>query len=282
MTLREAVAWGTATLAGVAELAGNAGRDAELLLLNQLRLTRVEFRAYPERDVPTREFEHYEARVARRLRREPVQYITGEQEFYGLRLKVTPAVLIPRPETELLVEGVLALLPDDRFLRVLDVGTGSGAIAITLATHRPSAEITAVDLSREALAVAFENAEAHGVRPRIRFMESDLLSAVPGERFDAIVSNPPYVPVTDRATLRPEVREHEPALALFAGTAGLDVYRRLIPEAWIALEPGGLLALELGFGQRNALAGLLRGWRDVAFQDDLQRIPRVVVARRPD
>ncbi len=281
MTLREAVAWGRITLRSVPELVGNASRDAELLLLHQLALTRPEHRAYPDRVISDGAWRDYQARIARRLRMEPVQYITGEQEFYGLRLQVTLAVLIPRPETELLVERVLASLPAHRGVKILDVGTGSGAIAIALAMHLPVAEITAVDLSREALALAVENAEAHGLASRIRFVESDLLSAVAEERFDVVVSNPPYVPLVDRASLHPEVREHEPAVALFAGEAGMDIYRRLIPKAWTALNPGGLLALEIGFGQRNALAELLGGWHEVMFHDDLQGISRVVLARRP-
>ncbi len=282
MTLREAVVWGAGALRAMPEISGNAMRDAELLLLHQLSLTRAELRAHPERELSADAWEMYRMRIVRRLDMEPVQYITGEQEFYGLRLKVTSAVLIPRPETELLVERVLAALPRERSLRVLDVGTGSGAIAIALAKHLPDAMMTAVDISRTALWVATSNAEAHGVASRIRFTESDLLGALAGERFDVVVSNPPYVPLVERESLHPEVREHEPALALFAGEVGMDVYQRLIPEAWSGLQPGGLLALEIGFGQGDRIAALLEKWRDVSFYEDLQGIPRVVLARRPD
>jgi release factor glutamine methyltransferase len=234
--------------------------------------------------------------VARRLTFEPIQYITGEQEFYGLTLRVAPAVLIPRPETELLVEAVLkhfehpvphasrsdAWDPATNPLRIVDVGTGSGAIAIALAHHLPHASITAIDLSRRALAIARENVERHRLQRRVHLVVSDLLGAIANQQpFDAIVSNPPYIPVSDRPTLHPQVRDHEPSRALFAGPTGLEIYERLIPQALALLKPGGLLALEIGFGQRDALAALLSSWRQVEFLDDLQSIPRVVLARRP-
>lgn len=280
MTLREAIAAGTSALRGVPELAQNAGRDAELLLLHQLSLSRADLRAYPERESAPDEWKQFEARIARRLRCEPVQYIVGEQEFYGFALKVGPEVLIPRPETELLVESVLAAVPHDTPMRMLDVGTGSGAVAIALAAHLPSATITAVDVSERALSLARVNAETHGVASRIRFLASDLLSAVAGERFDAIVSNPPYVAERDRTQLHPQVRDFEPALALYGGEDGLAVYARLIPAARSALMEGGLLAMEIGYGQQSALAGLLGEWRNVEFRNDLQGIARVVMARR--
>jgi release factor glutamine methyltransferase len=179
----------------------------------------------------------------------------------------------------------VTLLPKDRALKIADIGTGSGAIAIALAAHLPNSKIVAVDLSSEALAVAAANAREHSVADRIRFLQSDLLGDLPRDEaatqaFDAIVSNPPYIPEFDRASLHPEVRGHEPAGALFAGPEGLDVYRRLIPQAHSALKPNGLLALEIGHGQRDALAALLQSWHDISFVDDLQRIPRVALARR--
>jgi len=210
-----------------------------------------------------------------------VQYITGQQEFYGLMLKVSPAVLIPRPETELLVEAVLARLPADQPVRIADVGTGSGAIAVALAHALPMAQVTAVDLSEAALKVATENAAAHGVIGRVKFLLSDLLARAGAEPFDAVVSNPPYIPEGDRDSLHRQVKDHEPEMALFAGADGLEVYRRLVPQAWAALKPGGLLAMEIGYGQREAVAALVSGWNEVEFLDDLQGIPRVVLARRP-
>ncbi len=239
--------------------------------------------AHPYRELTPAQQSLFESNISRRLRHEPIQYITGQQEFYGLNFNVTPAVLIPRPETEHLVEAVLKLLPADQPLKIADIGTGSGAIAIALSVHLPQASITALDISAEALGVARTNAGQHNVANRIRFLQSDLLSALDleAETFDVIVSNPPYIPETDRATLHPQVRDHEPATALFAGETGLDIYRRLIPEAWNALKPGGLLALEIGHGQQADLSPLLASWQEVSFLNDLQQIPRVALARRP-
>lgn len=222
----------------------------------------------------------YEAAIARRVANEPIQYIIGQQEFFGFALRVTPAVLIPRPETEHLVEAVLAELKSSPVQRILDIGTGSGAIAITLANCLPEAEIVATDISPAALAVASDNASRHGLLGRISFIQSDLLAALPNQTFGAIVSNPPYVPETDRLILHPQVREYEPPSALFAGMDGLAIYRRLIPQAQAALTSHGLLALEIGHGQRDGLAAQLAGWSSVRFLDDLQGIPRVVLARR--
>jgi release factor glutamine methyltransferase len=253
-------------------------------LLHTLQIPRVTLIAYPDRDLSPDQDALYQITISRRLQLEPIQYITGEQEFYGLRLHVSPAVLIPRPETEHLVEAVLALLPANQPLKLVDIGTGSGAIAIALAMHLPLAQITALDISTKALAVAATNAREHNVANRIDFLESDLLAAVghPTETFDAMVSNPPYIPESDRSTLHPQVREHEPRAALFAGETGLDIYRRIIPQALSALKPTGLLALEIGHGQREALTHLLAGWNDISFVNDLQQIPRVALARKPN
>jgi release factor glutamine methyltransferase len=276
MNLREAIAAAASRLEG-----SDALRDAQLLLLHTLDLPRTALFTEQGRALIGAERTEYEAAIARRARGEPIQYITGQQEFYGLMLKVSPAVLIPRPETELLVEAVLARLPADRRARLVDVGTGSGAIAIALAKHMPLAQFTAVDLSPAALAVAHQNANAHGLANRIRFLQSNLLETLPDEPpFDAIVSNPPYIPETDRESLHRQVRDYEPAMALFAGIDGLEVYRRLIPQAFAALQSGGLLAMEIGYGQREAIAVLLAQWSGVEFLTDLQGIPRVVLARR--
>ena len=281
MTLREALAIGTNQLAANPYLREHAARDAEYLLLYVLGFDKARRYAEPERQLSEKEQLLYQQGLARRLANEPVQYITGQQEFYGNRFQVTPAVLIPRPETEHLVEAVLGVLPKDRTLKILDVGTGSGILAITLALHLPQAELVAVDLSPDALVVAKRNAEANQVLQRIHFLQSDLLEGLAGQTFDCIVSNPPYVPALDRSTLHPQVRDHEPAMALFAGPDGLKLYPRLISAAYTALSPGGLLALEFGHGQKEALAGLLRGWHGVTFQEDLQGISRIAVAYRP-
>jgi release factor glutamine methyltransferase len=282
MTLREALTVAAARLASEEHLRATATRDAELLLLHTLQIPRVTLIAHPHTELSASQRTAYENSIARRLHHEPIQYITGRQEFYGLTLKVTPAVLIPRPETEHLVEAVLKLLLANEPLKIADIGTGSGAIAIALAAHLPQAEITALDISTDALAIATTNAREHNVADRIRFLQSDLLSALDRETetFDAIVSNPPYVAETDRATLHPQVRNYEPATALFAGDTGLDIYRRLIPQAHNALKPNGLLALEFGHDQQNAIASLLQAWHNPIFINDLHNIPRVALASR--
>ena len=257
----------------------NARRDAELLLLHVTGLTRAELMTHPNRELSESQMSAYRAAIARRARNEPVQYITGTQEFYGRSFAVTPAVLIPRPETEHLVESALALHPAPK--RILDIGTGSGILAITLALELPNAIVIATDTSAEALAVARQNAAALGAIDRIHFVESDLFAALADERFDCIVANPPYV-ATDEV-LEPQVRDYEPVTALYAGEDGLALYRRLIPQAFEHLEPGGHLLLEIGHGQRDAVAGLLRAgsFEGIRFIDDLQGIPRVTSARKP-
>jgi release factor glutamine methyltransferase len=283
MTLREALTRATRQLDASPDLRADAARDAALLLRHALGISHATLLAYPGRALAPGQQAAYDAMVMRRVANEPIQYITGEQEFYGLALRVTPDVLIPRPETELLVEAVLAELDGARPVRILDVGTGSGAIAIGLAHYLPSAQITAVDLSTAALEVAASNAARHALASHIHFIQSDLLEALANDeaRYDIIVSNPPYVTTTDHARLHPQVRDHEPAIALLAGPDGLDVVRRLIPQARAALQPNGLLALEIGHDQREAVASLLSEWNELRFVDDLQHIPRVALARRP-
>jgi release factor glutamine methyltransferase len=281
VTLREAIDEAADRLSGKEDLRENAQRDAELLLLHVLGATRTLLFMDGGRAANDRELAELNSLLERRLRGEPIQYIIGEQEFYGLPMKVTPAVLIPRPETELLVEAVLERLPKHKALRIVDVGTGSGAIAVAVAKHLPLAEVVAVDLSAAALEVARGNAASLGLGRQMRFLESDLLAAVAGEApFDAVLSNPPYIPVGDRASLHRQVREHEPATALFAGEDGLEIYRRLVPQASAALKPGGLLALEIGYGQQAGLEALLHNWNGVQFLDDLQGVARTVLATK--
>ena len=294
--VREALTRAAGQLAAHPDLRPTAVPDATILLMHALGLDRVALIAHPERSLTREQLADIQRLVERRLRFEPIQYILGTQEFYGLELRVSPAVLIPRPETETLVEAVLARLhnpvphssqshrdewdPAQHHPRIADIGTGSGAIAIALAVGLPDADVTALDISTAALDIARENAQTHKVEGRMRFLESDLLAAVAHEpRFDAIVSNPPYIPDSDAPTLHTQVREFEPSLALFAGVEGLDIYTRLIPQAAELLKPGGLLALEIGYGQRDAIAGLLADWNDVEIVADLQGIPRVALAR---
>ena len=259
-----------------------ARADAELLLMHVLSRNKAWLLAHSDAVPDDQQVDVYIELVERRYRGEPIQYLTGETEFYGLPFKVTRDVLIPRPETEHLVERVGELLPCFAHPRIVDVGTGSGAIAIALAHLWPSVAIAAIDISAAALGVARCNAQSLGLADRIRFIEGDLLAPVAEDRFDIVVSNPPYVPNTDRALIAVEVKEYEPALALFAGEDGLDVYRRLIPAAYAVLDPGGFIALEIGFSQAEAITEVLAagGFGGVEFTPDLQGIPRVVSAQR--
>lgn len=260
-------------------------REAETLLAHTLHRDRPWLLAHADDLLDPADLTTFRTLVARRAAHHPLQHLTGTQEFFGLPLHVTPDVLIPRPETEHLVEAVLNWIHTQTTPKpqIADIGTGSGAIALALATHLPTAAITAIDLSPAALSVARANAEHLALAPRIRFLEADLLApfAAHPASLDAVVSNPPYVPETDAPTLAPEVRDHEPALALYAGPDGLALYRRLIPQAFHALRPGALLALEIGFGQREPLTALLEAWQNVHFLDDYTSIPRIALATRP-
>ena len=265
-----------------------ARRDAEVLLLLALQrklpdVNRAWLIAHQDDTVAPEAVSGLRAMLDRRIAGEPMQYISGETEFRGLPFLVNRHVLIPRPETEHLVEKVVALAAEFRRPRILDVGTGSGAIAISIRHACPDAIVTATEISEPALDLARRNAERLGFTKRVRFLQGDLLAPVAGERFDIIVSNPPYVPERDRASLSVEVRDYEPAQALFAGEDGLAIYRRLIPAAFGALAPGGFLAMEIGFGQEFAIAALLAASRftQIEFTTDLQGIPRVASAQRP-
>jgi len=225
------------------------------------------------------------ALVARRAGREPMAYLLGRQEFWGLMFDVTPAVLIPRPETELIVEIALELFPDrDVPLQIADIGTGSGCLAAALAIERPRARITASDVSAAALLVASNNAARHGVDGRITFIEGELFSPMPARpAFNLIVSNPPYVPTSDLSALQTEVREHEPAVALLGGPDGLDVIRPLVAQSVERLTPDGALIFEFGMGQADAIRELIsstNGLRMIDLRRDLQGIPRTAVAQR--
>lgn len=254
-------------------------RDAELLLAYTLGCSQIDLFAHPERSLSESEGALFDSFVARRIAHEPIQYIVGEQEFYGLPFEVTPAVLIPRPETEHLIEAALQRADPHADLRIVDVGTGSGAIAIALARNLPEAHVTAVDTSVAALDVARRNAIRHGVIDRITLLGSDLLAAVEGNGFDFVIANPPYI--ADAERLEPQVAQFEPHSALYAGPTGLEIYRRLIPQAGDALKPGGWLVLEIGYGQSEQLMSYLSGWNAVSIHNDLQGIPRVVSAKMP-
>jgi release factor glutamine methyltransferase len=261
---------------------GDTRLDAESLAMHVLRRDRAYLHAYPELELSCHELSDYSALIDRRASGEPLQYITGHQEFWGLDLQVTPAVLIPRPETEHAVEAALEVLHGMDSPHVIDVGTGSGCIALALAFELPQAAIEAVDISPEALEVARGNAERLGLAARVCFAHADLLEnhLSRGSVFDMVISNPPYVGESEADKLQIEVREHEPRCALFGGREGLDVYRRLIPQANRVLKPGGWLVLEIGYSQEQGIRELLSGWLEVRTVPDLQGIPRVAVARK--
>jgi release factor glutamine methyltransferase len=262
--------------------------DAELLLAAALECDRLALFRAPERELSTEEAERFCSFLRRREAAEPVAYIRGIRTFRALDLEVDPAVLIPRPETETLVEVALELLAgqssSDRELLVLDVGTGSGCIALALAAENPFLHVIATDVSEEALAVARRNAARHGLERRVDFVPGDLFRGLPEDlRFDLIVSNPPYIPAEEYERLERNVREYEPRLALYGGPDGLDAYRALIPAAARCLRPGGGLAVEVGKGEAEAVARLFRATDAFGLIQscaDLAGIPRVVHARR--
>ena len=272
MTLRTAVTQGTELLAASGTLEPRL--TAELLLCHAVHCERTYLYAHPERELREVEWLHYGRWLHERMQGKPLQYITKTQEFYGRPFTVTPDVLIPRPETELLIDVILRRRPGARL--IVDVGTGSGAIAVTLALEL-KASVIATDISIAALRVA----QASAREVNVRFLTADLLTPVADAAVDVVVSNPPYVSLADRETMQREVRDWEPHLALFAGETGLDVYRKLIPQAWRVLKPGGLLALELGFGQADAVAALAGGWSNVEIAPDLAGIPRVISCEKP-
>jgi release factor glutamine methyltransferase len=248
--------------------------------------------AHPERELSADEQTRYDAALAERARGVPAQYITGHQEFWGMDLVVTPAVLIPRPETEHLIEAVLTLATDARAggpecpprtipLRMLDVGTGSGCIALALAKEFPNAEIHATDISAAALDVARANAARHQFEKRIHFRQADLLGGLNLTNLDYVVSNPPYVGEAEQDQVQLEVRKFEPRNAVFAGPAGIEVIARLLPQAHAVLGPGGWLILEISGTIARSVQQLLHAWDEVRIIPDLQSIPRVAQARKP-
>lgn len=260
--------------------------NAELLIMFTLDCNRAYLYAHPECELTAEEIQRYDDALSRRATGLPAQYITGHQEFWGLDLIVNPAVLIPRPETEHIIETVLELVKADRRgrpsqheFRIVDVGTGSGAIALALAMELPTAEIHATDISPDALEIARANAARHELSARIHFHQSDLLAGVPG-KFDFVVSNPPYVGESEEDSVQLEVRKFEPSNAVFAGPTGLEVIQRLIPQAQAVLKPGGWLVCEISGTIATRVQQLLSGWTDVIITNDLQGIARVARARK--
>jgi len=267
--------------AGISE--AESDLDARLLAQFVLGWTTERFLTGAQSAEPEDFRARYEPLVERRATREPLAYIVGVREFWGLDFEVSPAVLIPRPSTELIVEAILDRFPDRHAaLRIADVCTGCGCVAVAIAHERPDATIVASDISDDALAVARRNAAQHGVAGRVSFRLGDMLDGVSGP-FDAIVANPPYVVDRARPALQPEVRDHEPAVALFGGSDGLGLVSRLVTDAPRRLRPGGLLIFEFGMGQDVEVEQFLDASPDLEREDvlrDLEGIARTAVARR--
>jgi len=265
--------------------------NAELLLMFTLGCDRAHLYAHTERELTSGEQARYEQALAQRAQGVPAQYITGHQEFWGMDFIVTPAVLIPRPETEHVVESVLRLIREpgedarpplkaSSFPRIVDIGTGSGCIALALAKELPRAEIHATDISAAALEIARANAARHQLENRTHFHKTDLLQGLDSNAFDFVVSNPPYVGESEEDQVQLEVRKFEPREAVFAGPTGLEVIERLIPQTHAALKPGGWLVMEISGTIANGTKRLLEGWNQVQITNDLQGIPRVASAQK--
>ena len=268
----------------------SANLAAELLLMHVLQQDRSFLYTHAEQDFPAELFERYMELIGERCTGKPTQYITGHQEFWGLDFEVTPAVLIPRPETEHIVEAVLDLISREGLLkqqpfRIADAGTGSGCISIALAKELPHAELYATDISTDALEVAARNAERLGAAGQVKFLESDLLSCLLGPEFlgtfDFVISNPPYVGHDELADVQREVRMFEPRLAWGDLARGEEIYARLFPQAHQLLKADGSVVVEIGYNKKDAVLRLLaQGWQQQEVRPDLAAIPRVITARK--
>lgn len=258
----------------------DAARDAAVIARGVLGWSLADWLSLRQTDAASEFVATLDALIARRATGEPVAYLLGSREFYGRDFIVQTGVLIPRPETELLIDAALAWIRTTSARTVVDVGAGTGCVAITLTLEHPGLSVIATDCSLDALAIARRNAATLGATA-IDWRLTDLLDDVAGP-VDVIVSNPPYVPEHDRASLQPDVRDFEPSLALFGGPDGLDIVRRLIPAAHARLAPGGALMMEVGFDQSPAVTQLLEaaGFTDISWHPDLQQIPRVVTAKK--
>jgi release factor glutamine methyltransferase len=280
VTIAEALAEAAASLAsgGVAD----GPREAASLMTFSLGVDRSYLFAHPERDLSSAELDNYIDLVRRRTSREPFQHITGIQEFYGLDFAVSPDVLIPRPETEILVEEALSLIASHHVTRFAEVGVGSGCISISILAHARETTAIAGDISPRAIAVAAENADRHGVADRLTIIESDVFGSFPNEAFGLIVSNPPYIPAAEIEHLQPEVGLHEPRPALTDESDGLTIIERLVHDAPRYLEAGGCLLIEVGWDQSERVRRLFSdgNWASVEFLPDLQGIPRIAKAVR--
>lgn len=250
---------------------------AEVLLMHALQCERVYLYAHSNDELTELGWIHFGRYLHERIQGKPTQYITKRQEFYGRPFRVSPAVLIPRPETEHVVETVLRLAPAAQ--HISDIGCGSGAIAVTLSLELPAAHVVGTDISQDALAVAAQNASTLGASTR--FVQCDLCAALAPHSLDVLASNPPYVPSTDEPELQPEVRDYEPAVALYGGPTGNEIYARLVPEALRVLRPGGWMVLELGYRSLAPVEAMLGSdWTNIETVTDLAGYPRVIAAQR--
>jgi release factor glutamine methyltransferase len=259
---------------------GSPRLNAETLMMFVLGCDRAYLHAHPERELTSDENARYDQALSHRASGIPAQYITGHQEFWGMDFVVTPAVLIPRPETEHLIETVLPLARPLTNPRIVDVGTGSGCIAIALAKELSNAEIHAVDISSAALEVAQANAVRLQLQDRVQFRQADLLHGFGPASFDFVVSNPPYVGRSEEDQVQLEVRKFEPSQAVFAGETGVEIIAKLVPQARTVLKPGGWLVMEISGTIAKLVEAELEGWGEVSVVKDLQQIPRVAVARK--
>jgi release factor glutamine methyltransferase len=266
----------------------SARMNAELLLMFTLGCDRAYLYGHPERELAADVSSRYQQALAQRAKGVPAQYITGHQEFWGMDLVVSPDVLIPRPETEHVVERVLELMAaqaakragPETLPRLVDVGTGSGCIALALAKELPGAEIHATEISAAALEIARANAARHNLQSRIRFYEADLLDGIERNGFDLVVSNPPYVGSAEEDQVQLEVRKFEPRKAVFAGDTGLEIIGRLVPQAYQVLKPGGWLVMEISGTIVGGAQQAVQAWKSVQVLPDLQSVPRVLSAQK--
>lgn len=256
--------------------------DSRLLLCEATNLSQEQLHAHPETILSPESTQKFREWINRRAHREPLAYILGKKEFYGLSFEVSPAVLIPRPETEVLVETGIRLIKDLPNPMVVDIGLGSGAIAISIAKQLQNAHVYGTETSGEALQVSMRNAECLAIADRVCFLEGNLLDPLTGRLFDLVIANPPYVPSAEIAILQPEVAAYEPRQALDGGPDGLAYYRMIIPQAVYHLKPHGWLAMEVGAGQASEVVGILtiHGYTDICTVCDLAGIERIVYGRR--
>jgi release factor glutamine methyltransferase len=281
-TIHDRVATARETLRRAGLGADEAELSARMLAEHVLGWDAARYFTLAEQNEPTNFADQYERLVSRRAAREPSAYIRGHQEFWGLELEVSPAVLIPRPETELIVEAALAVVDRSRPLQLVDACTGCGCVAIALARELPHASIVATDISDAALEIARRNARRHGVADRVRFVRTSVLEGL-DQRFDVVTANPPYVKRGDGPALQPEVREYEPAVALYGGDSGLDLVTAVVRQAVDRLRPSGFLIFEFGFGQEVDVEQIIAATADVALIElrrDLRGLARTAVARR--